>query len=62
MDRYEEVTLKRKENKSGRAKISVLATNEGIHEARANKRHARDLHMYIKEIHTHMRETELEEE
>jgi hypothetical protein len=30
MDRYEEVTLERKDNKYGRAEISVFATNGGI--------------------------------
>jgi hypothetical protein len=35
---------------------------ETFREVRANKRHRRDIHIRIKEMHTHMRETELKEE
>jgi hypothetical protein len=34
---------------------------EEFHQVRTNKHHERDLHIRIKEIHTHMRETELKE-
>jgi hypothetical protein len=62
MDRYKEVTLERKDNKCGRVKNIVLATNKRICESRANKRHKRDIHVCINEMHTHMREIELKEE
>jgi hypothetical protein len=35
---------------------------EVFREARANKRHERDLHIHIKQMYTHMRETELKKE
>jgi hypothetical protein len=35
---------------------------EEFREAGANKHHERDLHVRIKEMHTHMREIELKEE
>jgi hypothetical protein len=35
---------------------------EEFHQARANKHRESDLHIHIKEIHTHMRETKLKEE
>jgi hypothetical protein len=35
---------------------------EEFHEAGANKHHERDLHVRIKEMHTHIREIELKEE
>jgi hypothetical protein len=35
---------------------------EEFHQARANKCRERDLHVRIKEMHTHMREIELNEE
>jgi hypothetical protein len=35
---------------------------EEFHEAVANKHRERDLHIHIKEIHTHMRETKLKKE
>jgi hypothetical protein len=35
---------------------------EEFHQARAKKRCERNLHVRIKEIHTHMRETEVKEE
>jgi hypothetical protein len=35
---------------------------ERFHQARANKSRERDLHVPIKEMHTHLSETELKEE
>jgi hypothetical protein len=35
---------------------------ENFHQARANKRHKRELYVRIKEMHTHMRESELKKE
>jgi translation initiation factor 1 (eIF-1/SUI1) len=35
---------------------------EEFHQARANKRRERDIHICIKEMHTHMRETKLKVE
>jgi hypothetical protein len=35
---------------------------EAFHEAMANKRFERDLHVRWKEMHTHKRETDLKEE
>jgi hypothetical protein len=35
---------------------------EAFREVRANKHSERDLHIYIKEMHIHMRETKLKEE
>jgi hypothetical protein len=35
---------------------------EALDEARASKRHKRELHIRITEMHTHMRETEVKEE
>jgi hypothetical protein len=35
---------------------------EEFHQARANKHRESDLHIRIKEMHTHMRETKLKEE
>jgi hypothetical protein len=62
MDRCEKVTLKRNDNRCGRAKISVPATNGGILSHNGYKRCERDLHIHIKKIQTHIRETELKEE
>jgi hypothetical protein len=39
-----------------------LRQMEAFGEVRANKCCERDLHIHIKEMHTHMRETELNEE
>jgi hypothetical protein len=44
------------------SKSAYLRQMEEFRQARANKHHERDLHVRIKEMHTHMRETELKEE
>jgi hypothetical protein len=41
------------------SKLAYLRQIEAFCEARANKHCERDLHVHIKEIHSHMRETEL---
>jgi hypothetical protein len=43
-------------------KSLYLQQMEIFREARANKRHERDLHVCWKEMHTHMREAELKKE
>jgi hypothetical protein len=43
-------------------KLLYLQQMEAFCEARDNKHNKRDLHVCIKEMHTHMRETELKEE
>jgi hypothetical protein len=42
-------------------KLLYLKQMESFHEVKANKRYERDLYVLIKEMHTHMRETELSE-
>jgi hypothetical protein len=44
------------------SKSVYLRRIEEFRPARANKRRERDLHVRIKEMHTHMREIELREE
>jgi hypothetical protein len=56
MDRYEKVTLEKNDNRCDRAEISILITNRVISSGKG------DLHVHIKEMHTHMREIELKEE
>jgi hypothetical protein len=41
------------------SKSEYLRRMEEFREARANKRHERDLHVRIKEMHTHMRKLNL---
>jgi hypothetical protein len=43
-------------------KSAYLRRMEEFYKARANKCHKRDLHVRIKEMYTHMRETELKKE
>jgi hypothetical protein len=45
-----------------KSKSTYLRQMEEFREARANKHHERDIHVHIKGMHTHMRETELKEE
>jgi hypothetical protein len=44
------------------SKSAYLRLMEEFCETRANKRHERDIHVRIKEMHTHMRETKLKDE
>jgi hypothetical protein len=44
------------------SKSTYLRLMKEFREATANKRRERDLHVWLKEMHTHMRETELKEE
>jgi hypothetical protein len=44
------------------SKSAYLSQMEEFRDAMTNKRCERDLHIRIKEMHTHMRETELKKE
>jgi hypothetical protein len=59
-NRYDEINLERKDNRYGRNQNqSTYDKWRNFMKQNANTRRKRDLRVHIKEMHTHMRGTEL---